>query len=600
MRQLRLLIETLSALRRRRAPPLGELGRTIDGSAQRRNFSGERPRRLLMPGTRAEVHIRAGIGERDLLAAQARFYRQTSTRGRVVLVLGAGNSAGVPVQDVLTRMFNEGKVCLLKLHPLNDYLAPLLSEAFAAAIDRDFLHIVTGDDAEGAYLVRHAGIDEIHLTGCPETHEDILWGSADAGAAERKRQHHPLHMKPVTSGARWGVPRAHRPGTISGPPTGVSSRGPGGRNGPQCGHERPYPAPARDPARMATAGCIPAPPRACADRRATSSGVLPGDRRALGADHGGPARPPADRRGRRRDAALDAGTRAGPVRPPGTSSSLPSLSVPPWDRWRSGAPTPSSFCSKPWGSSTSASGARSRSCWSCIREPRPIRSSRRRWSAPSRQLRYGAVGINVWPAQLSAIGSAPWGGHPSSVVSDVQSGRGWVHNTAMLEEVEKAVIRQPVAVQVKPAYVPGHRSADTLLRRLTAIERGAGGLDCRASSMLPSGADPLAVRAGGIGMPVAQRFRIFQHLTGGWAGRASSAAAPGHRRGQFRESPDGTGSAVGRSGDPGGAPVTWPEVAPRCGGGPPFAATLVGTTPPAVPPPRLMHPADFSRNPREQ
>jgi hypothetical protein len=90
------------------------------------------------------------------------------------------------------------------------------------------------------------------------------------------------------------------------------------------------------------------------------------------------------------------------------------------------------------------------------------------------QHRYGAVGVNVWPAQLSAIGSAPWGGHPSSVVSDVQSGRGWVHNTAMLEEVEKAVIRQPVAVQLKPAYVPGHRSAATLLRRLTAVERGAG------------------------------------------------------------------------------------------------------------------------------
>jgi hypothetical protein len=90
------------------------------------------------------------------------------------------------------------------------------------------------------------------------------------------------------------------------------------------------------------------------------------------------------------------------------------------------------------------------------------------------ELRFGAVGVNVGPAQLSAIGSAPWGRHPSSVVSDVQSGRGWLHNTAMLEEVEKAVIRQPVTLQLKPAYVPGHRAADTLLRRLTTVERGAG------------------------------------------------------------------------------------------------------------------------------
>jgi hypothetical protein len=120
MRHFRLLIETLSALRRRRTPPLGELGRTVDGRLSTEIFPGSVLDGLLMPGTRAEVHIRAGIGERELLATQARFYKQASAGGRVVLVLGAGNSAGVPVQDVLTRMFNEGKVCLLTVHPHND------------------------------------------------------------------------------------------------------------------------------------------------------------------------------------------------------------------------------------------------------------------------------------------------------------------------------------------------------------------------------------------------------------------------------------------------------------------------------------------------
>ena len=40
LRQFRLLIETLSALRRRRAPPLGELGRTIDGRLSAEIFPG--------------------------------------------------------------------------------------------------------------------------------------------------------------------------------------------------------------------------------------------------------------------------------------------------------------------------------------------------------------------------------------------------------------------------------------------------------------------------------------------------------------------------------------------------------------------------------
>ena len=35
--------------------------------------------------------------------------------------------------DVLTKMFNEGKVCILKMNPVNAYLGPFLEEAFADA-----------------------------------------------------------------------------------------------------------------------------------------------------------------------------------------------------------------------------------------------------------------------------------------------------------------------------------------------------------------------------------------------------------------------------------------------------------------------------------
>ena len=349
MRQFRLLIETLSALRRRRAPPLGELGRTIDGRLSAEIFPGSVLDGVLMPGTRAEVHIRAGIGERDLLAAQARFYRQTSTRGRVVLVLGAGNSAGVPVQDVLTRMFNEGKVCLLKLHPLNDYLAPLLSEAFASAIDRDFLHIVTGDAAEGAYLVRHAGIDEIHLTGCPETHEDILWGSADAGAAERKRQHHPLHMKPVTSELGGVCPVLIVPGPYLDRQLAFQAEALAGALVHNAAMNR------HTPRLLVTPRGWPQRDAFCAT---SSMRWLP--RHFVWRTTRGP--PSAGSGSRRAGPASVRSARPSPGCCPGrwypdstqptagSRSSPPSHSVQPWDRWRSGAPTPSSFCSRPWGS----------------------------------------------------------------------------------------------------------------------------------------------------------------------------------------------------------------------------------------------------------
>jgi hypothetical protein len=89
------------------------------------------------------------------------------------------------------------------------------------------------------------------------------------------------------------------------------------------------------------------------------------------------------------------------------------------------------------------------------------------------QLRYGAIGINTWPALLSALVAPPWGAHPSSSAADVQSGRGWVHNTAVLEDIEKTVLRGST-FPARPHYAPGHRSAHRLGRRLAAVERGAG------------------------------------------------------------------------------------------------------------------------------
>src|SRR5262249_41946390 len=48
-----------------------------------------------------------------------------------------------------------------------------------------------------------------------------------------------------------------------------------------------------------------------------------------------------------------------------------------------------------------------------------------------RELRYGSVAINTWPAAVYGLGSLPWGGHPSSTREDIQSGLGFVHNPFM-------------------------------------------------------------------------------------------------------------------------------------------------------------------------
>ncbi len=85
-------------------------------------------------------------------------------------------------------------------------------------------------------------------------------------------------------------------------------------------------------------------------------------------------------------------------------------------------------------------------------------------------LRYGSVGVNVWPGLLFAFGTPPWGAHPSSSLADVQSGIGWVHNALMFAGIEKAVIRAPVVSKPKPAYSITHRTARTLMRRMTRLD----------------------------------------------------------------------------------------------------------------------------------
>jgi aldehyde dehydrogenase (NAD(P)+) len=89
------------------------------------------------------------------------------------------------------------------------------------------------------------------------------------------------------------------------------------------------------------------------------------------------------------------------------------------------------------------------------------------------KLRYGSVNVNAWSGYTFAFGTPPWGAHPSSTLTDIQSGRGWVHNTPMLEGIEKAVMRHPITAMPKPSYFPTHRSSHLLMQRMAALEENS-------------------------------------------------------------------------------------------------------------------------------
>ena len=132
----------------------------------------------------------------------------------MVLVLGAGNISSIPSQDVITKIFNEGKACILKMNPVNAYLGPYLERAFADAVRRGYLAIVYGGAEEGSYLATHAGVDEVHMTGSDKTYDQIVWGAAGPEREARKRNNQPVVDQAADGRVGRGGAGAGRAGSV--------------------------------------------------------------------------------------------------------------------------------------------------------------------------------------------------------------------------------------------------------------------------------------------------------------------------------------------------------------------------------------------------
>ena len=87
--------------------------------------------------------------------------------------------------------------------------------------------------------------------------------------------------------------------------------------------------------------------------------------------------------------------------------------------------------------------------------------------AMASDLRYGTVGVNLWPGVGFGLMNTPWGPYQGE---GAQSGAGKVHNTAMLDNVEKTVLRGPFTTPYVPPWFVDHPRAAELGKRLTAFE----------------------------------------------------------------------------------------------------------------------------------
>ena len=113
---------------------------------------------------------------------------------------------------------------------------------------------------------------------------------------------------------------------------------------------------------------------------------------------------------------------------------------------------------------------------SLVIDPRTRRGHAAAYEDALRDLRYGSVVVNHWGAISYARVVTPWGAHPGHPLSDIQSGRGFVHNTRLFDRVQKAVVEGPFAPRIEPLWFTGHRNA---LPASRALDLGADLRGCR-------------------------------------------------------------------------------------------------------------------------
>jgi aldehyde dehydrogenase (NAD(P)+) len=473
VRQLRLLRESLQALARSGSTPTGPVREFGEGRLAVGLFPMGRIDRTLLRGAAAEAYLAEGVNRRELAESRAPFYRGVPHGGKVVLVLGGGNIAAVSVTDVLTKLFNEGKVCILKMNPVNAYLGPHLEEAFAGAIERNFLAVLYGGGEEGAYLCDRPGIDEVHVTGSNVTYDAIVWGPPGPESAARRAAGTPLFGKKITSELGNVSPVIVVPGPYSDRELWYQA-------GDVAGYATMNASFLCNAAKMLVTarkweGRVPFI-RHLQDflaRVPTRSAYYPGAEgrwqrfikgeyrlRTFGGSGQG-----------RLPWAL-----ATWIDPESSSARLyrEEAFCPVIGETSVGTPDPEEFLDaavdfvngKLWGTLSASLIVHP----ATMKEPSFARAVER----AIERLRYGTVAVNAFPGMAYALGSPPWGAWQDSTPEDIQSGHGWVHNTSMLERVEKVVFRHPLTTFPRPPYFPNHRSYRILMRRMAALEeRGA-------------------------------------------------------------------------------------------------------------------------------
>jgi hypothetical protein len=456
LRYLRLLVKSLREIETRGIPRLpGKAYQGPDGLLRVHLLpSGVLHDRIAFFPFKVTAWMRNGIHRENLSDCLASHYRRPGPRpAKTVVVLGAGNVSAIPLTDAFTKVFQEGGVVLLKMSPVNDYLGPIFERAVQPLLDEGYMRIIYGGADVGAATVHHRLADEIHITGSIGSHDRIVWGPPGAERDQRMRDNLPLLDKPITSELGNVSPWIFLPGEYSRRQLAFQAENIAAsvvnNVSFNCVATKVLITWKRWPLRLQFLDLIDAVFARTPKRVSYYPGAVERYRRF---------------------AEMDSVTEL--------TDSLPWTllrDVNPNENRRFfdeesfvcvmveiviDAPTPESFFRK---AVDFANERLSGTLSAAVTHPAGFRSqpsNERLLQACLRELRYGVVAVNHWPGLMYAMMSPPWGGFPGSRLTDAQSGIGSVHNTFMLEGVEKSVLEGLLTIFPKPPWFPSHAQAE--------------------------------------------------------------------------------------------------------------------------------------------
>jgi acyl-CoA reductase-like NAD-dependent aldehyde dehydrogenase len=457
VRNIRLLMTTLEA-NGQLTPP--KIYQRPDGQFVAEILPANTIDRMLYLGYRGEVWLKP-----ETPPTQGQIYREPTT-GKVALILGAGNVSSIVAIDVLSKLFSENQIVIVKMNPVNAYIGEYLAQAFAPLIQAGFLHVVYGGADVGEYLCQHPQVEAIHITGSHRTHDAIVWGTSASEQQERKAANRPRVDKPITSELGCVTPILVVPGKWSKSDLAFQAR-----------------QVASTIANNASFNCVSGQILVTASGWAQQADFLAAVRRELAAISPRQAYYPGAQD--RYQGFLDR-------YPQSEALSTRTPEIVPWTIIPD-VPTVAgeyalieeAFCGILAQVSIEADAApefltkavdfvndRVWGTLSCtvLIDPQAQKQYHQEFDSAIANLKYGAIGVNIWSGMIFYFGSTTWGAYPGNTPADIASGSGFVHNSYLFDHPQKSVVYAPFRIFPTPAWFANHQNLLGMARQLLKLE----------------------------------------------------------------------------------------------------------------------------------